>query len=254
MRLHWGVGLAFAGLGCGGMGGPLFGVGGRGGGGADSSSVVGTGAGGEGGEGVTVGPTSASSSTSSSSAGGGTGGAPPECTVPSDCPGIDNACQTRTCWSGKCDANLKPDGWPAGSDVVGDCTKNQCNGGGIVVSVTDLADPADDGEPCTDDVCNAPGYPIGSTTHPPKAKGAPCVGAFGAAGKAGVCSENHTCVECLEDPHCGYVPGCPFVSLVGRCNAYNKCVAGTCNDGAKNQCEPFPDCGGPCPDPSNNCN
>src|SRR3954464_5644164 len=58
---------------------------------------------------------------------GGTGGAPMiPCTVPTDCPGVDDECQSRTCVGGFCGTGFTPEGTAVAAQTVADCKKNQC--------------------------------------------------------------------------------------------------------------------------------
>lgn len=91
-----------------------------------------------------------------------------QCLAPSDCPGVDNACQTRTCVVGACGFSYQPSGTVVVS-TVGDCHANQCDGSGAIVSVVDDTDVPDDGNECTTDACNT-----GAPANTPKALGTAC--------------------------------------------------------------------------------
>lgn len=188
---------------------------------ADSSSwgpCIGcTGAGGAGG--------GTSSSTSSS------GGAPPECAVPTDCPGIDNECAHRECANGTCVQALEADGLLVDTGAVGDCAEIRCDGQGHAAQVYDASDPKPDADPCTDDACVG----IGQTVHPPKGVKAKCDPG------PGVCAFGGQCVECADGSDC------ESMSAINWGTPQCKCLPATCIDGIQNQGESAPDCGGSSP-------
>ena len=83
---------------------------------------------------------------------------PPDCTVPSDCPGPDTECGHPICVDGSCQVMLTPAGTPLTpqAQTAGDCRALSCDGAGGTSDAADDSDvPADDGDPCTDDVCVA---------------------------------------------------------------------------------------------------
>lgn len=71
--------------------------------------------------------------------------------------------------------------------TAGDCVVAICDGDSATL-VSDFADvPADDGDPCTDDVCTTGGtYGFAEPAHPQKAVGAPC-------GNGKVCDASGAC-------------------------------------------------------------
>lgn len=93
-----------------------------------------------------------------------------QCTMGSDC-GVSTACMSYSCNAGTCAMNNTPAGVVVENPLLGDCRSWQCNGyGSISIDAIDNNDtPADDGNQCTSDTCNA-----GSPVHPPKPSGAPC--------------------------------------------------------------------------------
>ncbi len=90
------------------------------------------------------------------------------CGQASDCPGTDDECKTRTCAVGLCGFAFTASGTAVSAQTAGDCQKNQCDGNGNTVSVADDTDvPADDGNQCTSEVCNAgvPSHPAVPVEH-----------------------------------------------------------------------------------------
>ncbi len=78
------------------------------------------------------------------------------CNTAGDCPGMDTECQFRTCSAGVCGISYSASGTTVSSQTPGDCQQTVCNGTGNVVNVPNDADlPADDGNQCTSEVCNA---------------------------------------------------------------------------------------------------
>lgn len=203
------------------------------------------------------------SNSSSSSSGG-------ICTSDADC-GANSECQSFGCVDGACAVSFTPMNTPVGLQEMGDCQSKVCDGKGYIVDVPDLADTADDGNPCTLEACVD-----GQTQHGYLMAGMACDGSrlcdgFGYCVEcldnsqcaAGVCTQN-TCAapECSDtvkngnesDIDCGggQCPGCP----VGNACAIGKdcksavcengaCVAPTCMDNVANGQETYIDCGGP---------
>lgn len=153
--------------------GPCDGCGGQGGGG-DSSSTSSSSSSGDGGAGE------AGSGGTGEGGSGGNGGAEPECTKPTDCPGLDGACSWRTCKAGVCGRQLAPAG-PLAEQIPGDCRELRCDGAGGEHAVPVPADVPDDGNECTADRCAASG-PI----HEPLATGTAC--------STGLC-QDRACVQ-----------------------------------------------------------
>src|SRR5204862_2537301 len=84
-------------------------------------------------------------------------------------------------------------GTSAGADATGNCSKAVCDGVGGITSAPDNTDvPADDGNPCTDDVCSG-----GAPSHPTKSDGASCTGPSGAKVCVGA-----ACVQCAVRADC----------------------------------------------------
>jgi hypothetical protein len=134
------------------------------------------------------------------------------CGAPSDCPGVDDECKSRTCSVGVCGFAFTPSGTAAAAQIPGNCQKRQCDGSGNTISAEDNTDaPADDGNQCTSEVCVA-GVPL----HPAKAVDTACSQNGGT-----VCSASALCAECNAAVHC---PGTD-----------TECHARTCNGNACGQ-------------------
>lgn len=195
---------------------------GEGTGGAGTGGSAQGGTGGAGGASSTS-STSSMSSTSSASSTSSTSGGGQVCTAPGTCPGVDDACQHRTCLGGQCGMAFSPSGTLGPSQTPGDCKKQVCDGAGAVITVPDTSDVVDDGNACTLELCDAQG-----PSHPFKAAGAAC-----AQGGGTVCDGQGTCVECVTGANCAS----------GVC-AQNHCASSSCADGVKNGGETSVDCGG----------
>ncbi len=89
------------------------------------------------------------------------------CVSNADC-GVDSICLTHACDAAhSCRLGFVESGSPVGVQVTGDCQVQQCDGAGLPTSIPDNTDvPADDGNPCTQDVCTN-----GAPSHPPVAAG-----------------------------------------------------------------------------------
>ncbi|MGK4007136.1 DUF4215 domain-containing protein [Sorangium sp. So ce1036] len=157
--------------------------------------------------------------------GNGAGGAP--CGTAEDCPGVDGACQRRTCEDGRCGVDHAPRGKPVAEQTPGDCKARVCDGQGAVVEIEDARDVFSDGDPCSADVCVA-----GAPENPPAPATTECGGPDASGGR--FCDGDGACVECLAPGDC----------VSNRCVA-NRCVAPECGDGVMNGDETGVDCGGP---------
>jgi plastocyanin len=164
--------------------------------------------------------TGGATSTTSSAGGGGAGG----CTDASSCPGEDTACRRRTCTEGTCGFADTPLGTTIGAQTKGDCRSAVCDGAGAVIDVADELDTPDDGDDCTQDLCQG-----GVPSHAPEPARTPCAGTSGL-----FCDGAGACVACLDDADCAS----------GVC-AQGACVPAQCNDHVKNGGETDVDCGGP---------
>jgi hypothetical protein len=115
------------------------------------------------------------------------------CNEPEDC-GESTACQSPTCSvQGVCGVANSDQGTPVnGGQMDGDCQELRCDGDGAIASYEDDDDlPDDDGDACTDDICNGgiaqfPDLPLGTDCGP---DGEQCDGAG-------------ECVECIEASDC----------------------------------------------------
>ncbi|HMY19538.1 MAG TPA: hypothetical protein PKA58_24605, partial [Polyangium sp.] len=77
------------------------------------------------------------------------------CLTASDCPGVDDECQTRTCTMGACGFDYTPKDTPLNVQMAGDCKLKVCDGMGAQIDNNDDADVPDDNNACTDNVCSA---------------------------------------------------------------------------------------------------
>ncbi len=144
-----------------------------------------------------------------------------QCSTEAEC-GANDECQSFTCEDGLCKVNFTAMGVPVALQALGDCQSNVCDGNGYVVTITDLADPVDDGNPCTLDAC------VGTETqHGFLASGTACQANY-------FCNGFGACVECLDSTQCG--------SSV--CTVTNECAAPECSDNVLNGIETDVDCGG----------
>jgi hypothetical protein len=92
------------------------------------------------------------------------------CVAPSDCPGTDGACATRTCsGQGICGFDLKAAGSVLADPTAGDCKGLICDGRGNAQAQNDDGDLPADGNLCTTDECNA-----GTPSHRPIESGISC--------------------------------------------------------------------------------
>ncbi|MBX7081387.1 MAG: hypothetical protein K1X88_19455 [Nannocystaceae bacterium] len=176
------------------------------------------------------------------------------CLDPGDCGGVDTFCRTYTCTDGECGVDDTPDGTPlpAADQTDHDCQQLQCDGNGNIVAVPDDTDvPVDDGNDCTDEVCNG-----GNPDHPDLPIDTDCSSNGGQ-----VCDGAGTCVECNSDGQCPSGPQCNQAA----CNAHVCELEATpgvaCNDGAfctsNDTCNALGACvggGDPCPGPDGDSN
>jgi hypothetical protein len=146
--------------------------------------------------------------TSSGAGSSGSGGAATSCTTPTECPGEDDACNTRTCEDGGCAMETKPAGTPITVQTGGDCKKDVCSATGQVTTEADNTDAPSDGNPCTTDGCEA-----GSPSYGNAPEDTPC-------GDALACNANGQCAGCVDDAQCGESTACATVS----CNDMQICV------------------------------
>jgi len=138
------------------------------------------------------------------------------CTDASQCPGMDNECQTRTCNSGVCGFNYAPNGTAVSSQTPGDCKKNQCNGSGAIVTVNDNVDVFVDGIECTSDICTN-----GVPSNPAASADTACNG-------GSYCDGAGACVECNSATQCpGTDTECQTRTCVSHTCGFNFAPNGT---------------------------
>jgi hypothetical protein len=175
------------------------------------------------------------------------------CNSPTQCPGVDNDCQARSCTAHVCDITFSVAGTPRAApfQTAGDCHLVVCDGAGSSsppqIDDTDLPD---DGNKCTKDVCTN-----GVIGHPFEAINTACGNnsACNAVGQCG-CANDAACV--VPNTCGGGGPtGTPFVCgcTLKTCANLNK-TCGTvtdgcfttqgCDNGTKEGTETDIDCGG----------
>jgi Putative metal-binding motif len=115
-----------------------------------------------------------------------------QCVSPALCPGQDTECQQRTCTGWICGFGFAASGTLVSNQTSGNCQKNQCNGAGGIVSVTDNTDLPNDGNQCTVDTCNN-----GVPTFNNVAAGTACN-----QGGGSVCNGVGDCVPCVSASTC----------------------------------------------------
>ena len=113
------------------------------------------------------------------------------CEIDSDCKDGE-ACTIDTCGSDNLCDNEPLDNVTSPDERPGDCNDSICTLGEEVMVANDSQLP-DDGQPCTDDLCNQ-----GVPEHPPLAIGSPCSG----VGREQLCNALGDCVECNGSPDC----------------------------------------------------
>ena len=150
------------------------------------------------------------------------------CNVDVDCPAAMGDCVVATCNNHQCGTKSRPAGFVTQTQTAGDCKQNQCDGSGNVVSVTDNSDvPADDGNSCTSEVCNA-----GVPGHPNKSDGTSC-------DDGNACTQSDSCqsgtctglnpVVCPTPDPCHTAGACN--PTTGQCSNPAKTDGTTCSDG-----------------------
>jgi hypothetical protein len=175
-----------------------------------------------------------------------------ECNSPTQCPGIDDDCQARSCVGHVCGITHAPAGTPriAALQIAGDCLRIVCDGAGHSappqIDDTDL--PLDTND-CTVDVCNG-----GIPSHPHLPAGTSC-GVNGACNSVGQCGCSND-IGCAAPETCGggnpgtsFVCGCTkktCAQLGKTCGTVTDGCTGTqsCDTGSKNGTETDVDCGG----------
>ncbi|WP_437542048.1 hypothetical protein WME97_28630 [Sorangium sp. So ce367] len=148
-----------------------------------------------------------------------------ECVTEYDCRNPpDPACGTVKCVDGKCQREL---GEYRGQ-YPGDCTTIACNRDGQKVVVPAPDDVPEDGNPCSDDLCDITQPVTVPTRRGPAPDG------------SGLCNGQLSLVECLSDPDCG--------DPSKYCSPIGKCVPLACDNGEldADNGESYVDCGGLC--------
>lgn len=108
------------------------------------------------------------------------------CTDAFECPRAADPCVVSTCVDRVCVTVDAAEKTLVPGQTSGDCKLMVCDGRGGTVAIEDAADwPADDGDECTDEVCEG-----SEPEHPPLAVGSAC-------GQGGVCNGAGTCGACL---------------------------------------------------------
>ena len=134
------------------------------------------------------------------------------CGVASQCPGVDDDCQTRTCTAAVCGFDFASAGATVSAQVLGDCLASVCDGAGGTIDEPDDLDLPDDGNDCTDDLCNA-----GVVEHPSLGAGTTCNQSGG-----WVCDGLGACVDSPLGTACSSGANCTS----------GFCVDGVCCEGA----------------------
>ncbi|MBW2529336.1 MAG: hypothetical protein JRI23_34485 [Deltaproteobacteria bacterium] len=114
-----------------------------------------------------------------------------ECNGPSDCPGVDDECSSRTCVDHQCGVARAVAGTEVALQVPGDCHRLECDGAGEAVKVLDLSDVPSDADDCTEDLCSEAGEP----SNEPMVEGSSC-------GLSGTCDADGLCVGCVDHADC----------------------------------------------------
>ena len=159
------------------------------------------------------------------------------CLAPSDCPGADTECQTRTCVAGVCGTDFVAFGTVTAIQIPGDCQQNVCDGQGNISSVNDDTDVPEDGVACTTDTCVG-GVPVHTPNHSVCEDGLTCTQNYcdSASGCQSIpaddgtaCTDNGgsfcsggTCVGACDGPG-----DCP--SQASDCKTFTGCVEGVCS-------------------------
>lgn len=123
-------------------------------------------------------------------------GACVECLSASDCTSLpsDSECRVRACNAGKCEQTFTMAGTAVSAQTAADCKKRVCDGAGAIVVQADALDVPDDGNDCTDDVCQGQ-----TPTFTPKASNSPCM--------AGACNSVGQCIGCTSPTDCSGTDG-----------------------------------------------
>jgi len=168
------------------------------------------------------------------------------CTDPSECGGESTFCQMVTCVDSICGIELTPLGTALPEQTDADCQQVVCDGRGNAASIPDDDDvPADDGNDCTGDTCQA-----GAEVHPDLPTDTGCDQDGGL-----FCDGAGACVECTQNNQCGGGSACLVPACVdGGCTVVPAAANTPCSDGmfctANDACNANGVCvgsGNPCP-------
>jgi len=109
------------------------------------------------------------------------------CQLSEQCPLSESPCLSSMCFEGQCVFVPAPDGvLPEQDQRAGDCKHLYCDGeGDVFVQPASFDVPTDDGNPCTEEVCD-----VDEPRHVPKVAGTRC-------GADGICNGAETCGVCL---------------------------------------------------------
>lgn len=146
------------------------------------------------------------------------GGACTGCAGPTDCPGTDDECKTRTCTAGTCGFAFTAAATPVAAQTAANCQTNVCDGAGSVQSIPDGADLPVDSNQCTSDLCTN-----GVPSHPLVPTDTPCNQLGGS-----VCSATGQCVACNIATQCpGNDTDCQTRSCTGGMCGFTFAPPGT---------------------------
>jgi hypothetical protein len=138
------------------------------------------------------------------------------CRTAADCAGTDTACQVRTCLpGGQCGVTNVAAGVVLNTQVPGDCKRDQCDGLGHVVTVSDDTDRPVDNNDCTMDLC-VQGFP----SNPPQPLDTACAQGMGTRCN-GLSGAAAACVQCNSPSQC---PG----DADTECHTRTCSASGTC--------------------------
>lgn len=138
------------------------------------------------------------------------------CTTPEEC-GADELCLTRTCDQHTCGILYVAGGTSVPDPLDGDCKLAKCDGLGSIMELPDNTDtPADDGNPCTKEICT--GSEPGHTNQP---DGTACEQDGGHVCVSGECR------ECREAGDCGGVTECATPTCIDYSCSMQNLAEGT---------------------------
>jgi hypothetical protein len=135
------------------------------------------------------------------------GGEP--CSTDAQCPDLGRCAASMCGAQGVCEERALPDG-DLPDHEPGDCHKAVCRSG-VEKQIADAGDAEDDGDPCTDDVCED-----GASRHPPMPDGTGCE----QAGHLGVCSGGSCEIVCKTSDDCASEDPC----TIGSCDLDYLCA------------------------------